>query len=168
MYARRMGHGFPECIRLRVEEYDDALEVADAHIASWLASAERATDTLPSTGEWAARRRSQIAKLGYCCTLLAEIGPRIVGHITWTRAGDPFLEHGRIWSCYVRPEYWAGGVADRLMWAVLDDAGCADIDLLVGRLNQRARRFYERYEFFEVADLRDDDYVRYLRVLNNS
>ena len=130
----------------------DAHAVESLRIAGWKAAyrgiiPDAYLDGLPVDGE--RRRRLMIERGGEYHESVAARDGEIVG---WAAAGPARdedktgPEHGEIYACYVRPDWWGRGVGGLLMTHAigqLADEGRTSVTLWVLEDNERARRFYE-------------------------
>lgn len=148
---------------VRVAGPDDALTVAEVHVASWRVAYRGLIpdDVLDSPDLLAARRAGWTRGLSEPTTpgrdpderlLVVESDGRITGFagFGWDRDAEdvePPDRHGELYSCYLHPDAWGSGDADVLMAAAME-ALARRFDrasLWVLRDNPRARRFYERW-----------------------
>jgi GNAT superfamily N-acetyltransferase len=81
--------------------------------------------------------------------MVAVMGTRIVGFVTYSRIFEAHTRDKRLWlgDLYVRPEARRNGVGWALMAALCNRAaelGCADIYLELARGNDVGRSFYRK------------------------
>lgn len=138
---------------LRPERPADTRAVAVAHLAAFR---KGHAGILPyevlaalDAEVWVQRRRERLAEpvpdLG---TLIAEVDAVIVGHITFgPDPTEPDRTIGRVWACYLHPDWWGSSIADAMMRAALATLPETEIRLWMLEGNHRAGRFYQRHGF---------------------
>lgn len=156
---------------IRPEREGDAGGIAISHIAAWSACVEAAGAQIAAANSeaWIRQRRMRLAELTDAQTLVAEVNGCVIGHLTWSTVSRMYPDLGRIWACYVHPDHWGTGAADRLMTAALGRLDGFSVDLEVRYDNLRARRFYERFGFRPTEatpEVSARCLVRYLRDRN--
>ena len=143
---------------------DDAIPLADLHVASWRAAYRGIIDddVLDAPALVDSRRAGWKQHLhdGFNHTgdpehrlLVATLDARVVGFGHVGRESDPVDDTpgqapaGEVYGFYLHPDAWGTGTASALMGACLDELRRREFArgvLWVLRDNPRARRFYER------------------------
>ncbi|OBJ40937.1 hypothetical protein A5630_23925 [Mycolicibacterium mucogenicum] len=167
-------------VNIREAVAADAMAVAEAHVRSWQIGYR---DLLPAPYLDALRPEDRASRYAFekmkpegPFTQVAIDGDTICGHVTTGRCRDEDLhDGGEIWSIYVDPPRWRGGIGHRLITAgcaYLRSRGYTTASLWVLSGNDRARRFYESAGWYSDGTQRTDfigdhavDEVRYQRAL---
>jgi ribosomal protein S18 acetylase RimI-like enzyme len=162
-----MDQGPHGVFRIRAAVPDDAETVAAVHVAAW----QEAYRGLLADGYLASlsvdgRARhwdGVIAGLSRDFLLVAEVGPTVVGysHVGPNRDIDAAPHTGELYSLYLHPDWWGAGFGRAVHDAALvrlaeNGYGLATLWML--RTNQRARRFYERQGWSQVAGVRTQEF----------
>jgi GNAT superfamily N-acetyltransferase len=171
-------------VLVREAQVDDALGIAQAHVAGWQAGyagllPQEYLDAL--SVEQRAQRWATIIgappDTRSLATLVADAQGSLAGWATIGRSRDDGAgpATGELWGIYAHPAWWGEGVGHALHRAAitrLHDAGMTEATLWVLEGNARAMRFYERHGWTadgaSKTDWRDDvrlDEVRYRLLL---
>lgn len=149
-----MSHGSGTSIRLAVP--DDAIELAEVHVASWRAAyrgliADEVLAQLDPVARAEVWRRMLGAAGGAC--YVAITNGRIAGFVHLQRCRDADKDArrtGEITSLYVHPDHWRERLGSALLHRGLSELSAQAVDevmLWVLAENARGRSFYERHGF---------------------
>jgi len=130
---------------------------------------------LPNADHVARRTLESMGTDGVELTV-AEHGAKLVGYVGfgWSRDPDALPGIAEVWSMFVHPSAWRGGVGSRLMENAMDGlraAGHGEVTLWSFLANERANAFYESCGMTRDGARRreavwaDVDQVRYRRSL---
>lgn len=137
---------------------EDALPIAEVHIASWRAAYAGllAPEYLSSLSvEARASRWREILLSKQSSTLVAEVSGRVVAFANFgkCRDDDAPQNRGEIWALYAAPEAWGKGHGRALTVRAeteLMSTGFAETSLWVLSENLRGIRFYESCGYTKV------------------
>lgn len=144
----------------------DAWAIASVHVASWRAAYR---GLLPDdhlaglsveerAGEWTGILADPSSHVG-----VVELDARITGFAHVGPSGDHDVPPatGELYTLYLHPDVWGQGHGRDLMEAVLDrliNAGYRSVTLWMLSTNDRARRFYLRQGWSEMAGERTQEF----------
>lgn len=138
-------------IELTFATLEDALPVAQIHVAAWRAAYQNIIPTAYlaalSVDDRAARWRSAISE-NKQALIVAKIEAEVVGWISLgpCRDAGALATQAEIWALYVSPDYWGEGIGTAL-WQYARDLslkqGYESVSLWVLSDNVGALRFYE-------------------------
>lgn len=185
-------------VRVRWAEVDDALGIAEVHVASWqsayrglieqdvldnLSVSNRARSWSRVLSEIAASNQSSTCELEPHRILVADVDERIVGWASFGAGRDEGVsDQGEIAGLYVHPDFWHRKVGHSLLGSAelqLSDAGFSSAYLWVLFGNSRAITFYESHGWAAdgeekrgraggATDLRELRHVRELKPMEPS
>ena len=115
---------------------DDADAAARVHVDSWGATTEQAGPSLEQRIEWHRR---------FPATFVADDGGTILGFVAVGPSRDADAD-GELYTIYVDPRHWRGGVGSRLIRAGeerMRELGYRRVVLWTFDDNPRSHRFYE-------------------------
>jgi ribosomal protein S18 acetylase RimI-like enzyme len=143
-------------MRIRAASVADADAITEVHIAS-MRQAYRDLFAASELARIEARDRADRWRdhltEGSSITLLADVGGRIVGFVSFGACRDEDVLPdvvGEVMAIYVHPDKWGFGFGEALMLAALErlrSGGSAEVVLWVIEGNRQAIGFYERLGF---------------------
>lgn len=140
---------------------DDLLEISNIYEQSWKFAYKNIIpqdylDSIPS-GRWA----GNINRAGMNNNLIVIENEKIIGTSCFGKSRwEKYSEYGEIVSIYFLPEYMGKGYGKFLIKRVIDELknmGFKNILLWVLADNHRARKFYEKCEFIQTGEFKDDN-----------
>jgi ribosomal protein S18 acetylase RimI-like enzyme len=139
-------------VLIRAGMPDDAEATARVHVESWAAAYTLPGPTLEQRLDL--HRRSPPS-------FVAEVDGEIVGFVGVGPSHDPDAE-GELYTIYVHPDHWRGGVGRELMLAGeerMRELGYGRVVLWVLDGNARAQRFYESTGWSADGERRTIEFV---------